>query len=142
MSSDSFAFYLSQLREAFRWLDDNSVKDQKQLANGLLGPAIGYFEAMNSGTVVAQEYTGFQKEIMTKLDAILQNVKRDEQEELPPRAVHYPQEQDLKNAVIRLLSFMANGHRIECIKEIRALTGLGLKEAKDLEETVSSKFAR
>ena len=38
----------------------------------------------------------------------------------------------IQRAVIEMLSYMARGKKIEAIKECRALTGIGLKEAKDL----------
>jgi ribosomal protein L7/L12 len=37
-------------------------------------------------------------------------------------------------AVVTMLTAMANSRKIEAIKECRAITGLGLKEAKDLIE--------
>ena len=36
-----------------------------------------------------------------------------------------------------ILDLIANGRKIEAIKEVRALYGIGLKEAKDLVETVA-----
>lgn len=37
--------------------------------------------------------------------------------------------------VARMLKAFAHGEKINCIKEVRQLTGLGLKEAKDLVES-------
>jgi Ribosomal protein L7/L12 C-terminal domain len=36
-----------------------------------------------------------------------------------------------------ILELLASGHKVEAIKRIRTETGLGLKEAKDLAETLS-----
>ena len=39
---------------------------------------------------------------------------------------------DTQRRIIEMLSYMARGKKIEAIKECRHITGIGLKEAKDL----------
>jgi hypothetical protein len=138
MSTENFEFYLGQLRHAYKWLSENSVRDQKAMAEGLLGPAIEFFEGYVTGAIIKEDYEAedFQKEVITKIDTIIQNIGK--QESPGPIEGGPISANDVRVRTFRILSYMAVGNRkIEAIKEIRTLTGIGLKEAKDLyEDTV------
>jgi ribosomal protein L7/L12 len=52
------------------------------------------------------------------------------------RAKENPQPRNVQSAMMELLTYAHAGNKIGCIKVLRQATGLGLKETKDLFETV------
>lgn len=44
--NDSLAFYTAQLRHAYSLLSSESVKDQRQFAEGLIAPIIEFMESL------------------------------------------------------------------------------------------------